>query len=110
MYGRAVPRKYVTRTTVIIAIGVLAFGGVLAAILLSSHPDDGKPPNVEIEVRAKGRAQIRVSGRTLGRSPRMVVVPMSTAPLEVEADYGPGHVVSRSIVPDHSQVVDLTGH
>ncbi len=108
MYGRVVLRKYVTRTTLIIAIGVLAFGGVVAAILMSSHPaDDHTPPTVQIEVRANHRAQIILGGRSIGLAPRMLVVPMSTAPIELRADYGHGRVIARSVVPDHNQLVDF---
>jgi hypothetical protein len=108
MYGRVVLRKYVTRTTLIIAIGVLAFGGVLTAILLSSHPsDDHTPATAQIEVRANHRAQIIVSGRSIGLAPRMLVVPMSTTPIDIGADYGHGRVVTRSVVPDHNQLVDF---
>lgn len=108
MYGRVVPRKYVTRTTLIIAIGVLAFAGVITAILLSAHPsDDHSPPTVQIEVRTNRRAQIRFAGRSIGMAPRMLVVPMSTAPIELQADYGHGRVIARSVIPDHNQLVDF---
>lgn len=102
-------RKYVTRTTVIVAVGVLAFGGLIAGILLSSNrpADDGKPPTVNLEIRARGRVHVRVSGRDLGLAPRMLVVPASTAPLEVDGDLGHGRLVSKTVVPDHDQIVQL---
>jgi hypothetical protein len=108
MYGRVVLRKYVTRTRAIIAIGVLAFGGVLAAILLSSHPaDDHTPPTVQIEIRSNHRAQIIIAGRSIGLAPRKIEVPMSKAPIELRADYGHGRVATRSVVPDQNQLVDF---
>jgi|HubBroStandDraft_6_1064221.scaffolds.fasta_scaffold302637_2 hypothetical protein len=108
MYGRVVPRKYVTPTTVIIAIGVLAFAGVITAILLSSHPsDDHAPTTAQIEVRSNHRAQILFGGKSIGLAPRMLVVPMSTTPIDIAADYGHGRVITRSVVPDHNQLVDF---
>ena len=99
---RAVVWKYA------LAIGVLAFAGVIAAILLSSHPsDDGNAPTVNIEIRARGRAEIRAMGNMLGLAPRMLVVPMSRVPFGVQADLGHGRVVSKSVVPDHDQVVQM---
>ena len=101
-------RKYVTRTTVIIAIGVLAFVGILCAILLSSHPsNDSAQGSVQIELRTSRPAQLRVGGRPLGTAPRLIDVPTSTTPIQLQADYGRGRVITRSVVPDKNQVVDL---
>jgi len=91
---------------VAICIGVLAFGGVIAAILLSSHPPDDAPETVQIEVRTQRRVPIRIDGHAVGRAPVMVAVPKGHAPVQIEADLG-GRTVSRSVVPDRDQLVDL---
>jgi hypothetical protein len=99
---RAVVWKYA------IAIGALAFAGVIAVILLSSHPaDDTTAQTVNIEIRARTRAEIHAMGRLLGPAPKMLVVPMSHAPFAVQADLGHGRVVSKTVVPDHDQVVQI---
>jgi hypothetical protein len=108
MYGRAVPRKYVTRTTVIIAIGVLAFAGVIAAILLSSRPAaQAKPETVHIEIQSMTRAALSLNGRTLGLAPRQIEMPASTTPFEIKAVLRNGRVVTQQIVPDHNQIVEI---
>lgn len=108
LYGRVVLRKYVTRTTVIIAIGALAFAGVVAAILLSSHPaDEQKPETVHIELTSQIRATLYYNGRKLGLAPRELNMPASNKPFEVRAELRGGRVVTQQIVPDHSQIVDI---
>jgi len=108
LYGRVVLRKYVTRTTVIIAIGVLAFAGVVAGILLSSHPaDDQKPETVHIEIRSQIRATLYLAGKRLGLAPRELEMPASLRPFEIRAELRGGRVVTQQIVPDHNQIVDI---
>ena len=91
-----------------IAIGVLAFAGVIAVILLSAGPaTDAKPKTVNVEIRVRGRAEIRAMGKLLGLAPRLLVVPISQAPFLVQADLGHGRVLAKSVVPDHDQVVEM---
>jgi hypothetical protein len=108
VYGRVVLRKYVTPTTVIIAIGVLAFVGVIAVILASSRaPEDQPVPTVHIELRASVRAVLHFNGKTLGLAPRELVMPASSTPLTVTADLPRGRTVTKTFVPDTNQIVDV---
>jgi hypothetical protein len=103
-------RKSKVLTIAIIAGGILAFVGVIAAILLSSSPPEtttGKAETIQIEVRSTPHAAIRVDGRDAGHAPVMLAIPKRTGSVRIEADTRRG-TIERVITPDHDQVVDLT--
>ena len=108
VYGRVVLRKYVTPTTVVIALAVLAFAGVIVAILASSRaPEDQPVPTVHIELRTSQRALLHFNGKTLGLAPRELVMPASSTPLTVTADLPRGRFATKTFVPDKNQIVDV---
>jgi hypothetical protein len=103
-------RKSKVLTIAIVAGGIVAFVGVIAAIMLSSSPAEtttGKAETVQIEVRSTPHAPIRVDGRDVGHAPVMLAIPKRTGSVRIEADTRRG-TIERVIAADHDQVVDLT--
>jgi hypothetical protein len=103
----AVLRKYITRATVIVALCVTAAAAVIAGILLSSRPIDDQKVTVTIEIRAQKRALIKVDGNPIGFAPRGLTLPLSSNPITIEAAFPHGRTTTKTVIPDHNQLVDM---
>ncbi|HEX4450633.1 MAG TPA: hypothetical protein VH143_07175 [Kofleriaceae bacterium] len=102
------PRKYINRTTLIIAAAVIAVAAVIASVMLTSRPADEYKPTVTIEVRTQKRARVKIDGNAAGFAPRGFVVPFSTMKtITIEVDMAHGRTATKTVMPDQNQVVDL---
>ncbi len=99
-------RRYafpLTLAAIVVAVGIVV------AIVLATREEaapDKREGTTGIEIRAKPPALIKVDGHSVGKSPVTVHVPASTTPLRIEA-VRKGGAQSRSVVPDHDQLVDF---
>jgi hypothetical protein len=92
----------------VVAAVVVVGGLVVAGVIVQMHSTpritraDVPAGTVEIEIRSKHPAVIRIDGRRLGRAPQMVHVPKSAVPLHVTDGK-----TTKLVVPDHDQTIDF---
>ena len=107
---------------VIVAVLLMVGAAVAIVMLAKGEPASGGASSnerVRIEIRSMPVAKIRLGGRELGRTPVTIIKPRTTTAFTIEATmvtYGMSgagqpmnkeYTVTRSIVPDRDQTVDL---
>jgi hypothetical protein len=111
VYGRDVPPKNLVKIYGI-AAGIVVVAIVVAVMLvISSGTQPTQLPSrgdlVRVQVRSFPAMQrVLLNGHEEGKTPKMILVPRSDQPLEIQVWFGP-NPVTKQVVPHDDQVVDF---
>jgi hypothetical protein len=108
---------------VIAVIGLLLVSVGVAVFALmgnqSSKPEAESGSTVRIEIRGMPQMTIKKDGKTMGKTPVSFVVPRSTKPIRIDADWIDQRIYKagerllarhamKEVIPDRSQTIDIT--
>ena len=111
VYGRDVPPKNLAKMAGI-ATGIVVVAVVVVVMLvISSGTQPTKLPSrgdlVRVQVRSfPAMKRLLLNAHEEGKTPKMLLVPRSDQPINVEVWFGP-NPVTKQVVPSDDQVVDF---
>jgi len=112
VYGRDVPPKNLVKIYGI-ATGIVVVAVVVVVMLvISSGTQPTKLPSrgdlVRVQVRSfPAMKRVLLNGHEEGKTPKMLLVPRSDQPIDVQVWFGP-NPVTKQVVPKDDQVIDFT--
>jgi hypothetical protein len=111
VYGRDVPPKNLVKICGI-ATGIVVVSVVVVVMLvISSGKEPTKLPSrgdlVRVQVRSfPAMKRVLLNGHEEGKTPKMLLVPRSDQPIDIQVWFGP-NPVTKQVVPQDDQVVDF---